>query len=74
MFCFLIYEYRIFFTLNMYNTMLKFLDHFSIFSLSSLFRGSLVDMAEAALPLQPAGQRATVRKPGDVPHHPDGAG
>lgn len=34
----------------------------------------LVDMAEAALPLQPAGQRATVRQPGDVPHHPDGAG
>lgn len=34
----------------------------------------LVGMAEAALPLQPAGQRATVRQPGDVPHHPDGAG
>lgn len=54
----------------MYNTTVNFLGHFSFYF---LFRGSLVDMAEAALPLQPAGQRATVRQPGDVPHHPDGA-
>lgn len=51
---------------------------FSVISLSFLYRRYLtvllVDMAETALPLQPVGQRATVRQPGDVPHHPDGAG
>lgn len=70
MYCYVLFSIHV----KAYCICLIFSRPFPYLFLSSLFDGSLLDMAEVALPIQPAGQRATVRQPGDVPHHPDGAG